>query len=123
MTLPIGFNGASQYFAVAQAKAQRKSAEAFLAATVRTVETDMAAAYVALELAFKSYTISLVKEDIARRTLELVSSQYRQGSADAIRMNQAQNDFLDARVQSVLTLHNIFIDRAQYKRAAGDALW
>ena len=123
LSLPIGFNGASQYFAVAQAKAQRKSAEASLAATVRTVETDVAAAYIALELAFKSYTISLVKEDIARRTLELVTNQYRQGSADAIRMNQAQNDFLDARVQSVLTLHNIFIDRAQYKRAAGDSLW
>ena len=123
LSLPIGFNGASQYYAVAQAKALRKSAEASLAATVRTVETDVAEAYVALELAFKSYSISLVKEDIARRTLELVSNQYRQGSADAIRMNQAQNDFLDARVQSVLTLHNIFIDRAQYKRAAGDPLW
>ncbi|MFI5349052.1 MAG: TolC family protein [Elusimicrobiota bacterium] len=123
LSLPLGFNGGSQYYAVAQAKAQRKSAESSLAATVRTVETDMAGAYVALELAFKSYTISLVKEDIARRTLDLVSNQYRQGSADAIRMNQAQNDYLDARVQSVLTLHNIFIDRAQYKRAAGDPLW
>ena len=70
-----------------------------------------------------SYTLAVAKERIAKRSLDLVSSQYQQGSADAIRMNQAQGDYLDARVQSVLTLHDIFIDRAQYKRAVGDPLW
>ena len=57
------------------------------------------------------------------KSLELVGRQYRQGAADAIRMNQAQNDYLNARVERALALHDIFIDRARYQRAVGDPLW
>jgi len=113
----------SQAYALIQAKAQRRAAEAALAARERQATTEIAQAYVSLERAMRSYEVALVKEQIAKKALDLVGSQYQQGSADAIRMNQAQGDYLDARVQSVLALHDIFIDRAQYKRAVGDPLW
>ncbi len=123
LSLPLGFNGVSQAYAVVQAKANKKAAAAGLASQERGVRSEVANAHVSLEKAMRSYTVSLVKEQIAKRALDLVSSQYRQGSADAIRMNQAQGDYLDARVQSVLALHDIFIDRAHYRRAVGDPLW
>ncbi|MDP3544091.1 MAG: TolC family protein, partial [Elusimicrobiota bacterium] len=98
-------------------------AEAARASAERTVKSEVYNAYIDLERVSSSYSVALQKEEIASKSLELVGRQYQQGAADAIRMNQAQNDYLNARVERVLALHDIFIDRARYKRAVGEPLW
>lgn len=123
LSLPGGFNVLSQAYALSQAKAKLRSARQSLEAALRQVRSDVYGAYLSLERDGAAYGFSLEKEDIARRTLDIVTAQYREGTADAIRMNQAQNDYLDARVEETLALHAIFIDRAQYKRAVGEPLW
>jgi outer membrane protein TolC len=123
LSLPFGYNGFSQAYAMIQAKAQRQSALQNVAAVERAVRQEVAGAYITLDKAIQSYAVAQLKEDIAKRALDLVTNQYAQGSADAIRMNQAQNDFLDARVSRALALHDIFIERARYTRAVGDPLY
>ncbi len=123
LSLPIGFNGLTQAWTISTARAQKRRAEAARSAVERTVKSELYNAYINLEKVSSSYTVALLKEEIAAKSLELVGRQYQQGAADAIRMNQAQNDYLNARVERALALHDIFIDRARYKRAAGDQLW
>lgn len=123
LSLPFNFNLFTQAYAYVGARSDRRRAEEGLSAALRQVRQDIYGAYISLEQATLSYGVSAQKEDIARRTFELVSGQYRQGAADAIRMNQAQTDYLNAQVERTLALHDIFINRAQYKRAAGEPLW
>ncbi len=123
LSLPIGFNGFTQGWAIASARAEKRRAEAARSAAERTVKSELYNAFINLERVSRSYSIALLKEEISAKSLELVGRQYQQGAADAIRMNQAQNDYLNARVERALALHDIFIDRARYKRAAGDPLW
>ncbi|MDD5301708.1 MAG: TolC family protein [Elusimicrobia bacterium] len=123
LSLPIGFNGFTQAWAISSARAEQRRAEAARRAAERTVKAELYTAYINLERVSSSYSVALLKEDISAKSLELVGRQYQQGAADAIRMNQAQNDYLNARVERALALHDIFIDRARYKRAVGDPLW
>lgn len=123
LSLPVGFNGFTQGWAISAARAEKRRAEASRAAAERTVKSDVYNAYIDLERVSSSYSVALQKEEIASKALELVGRQYQQGAADAIRMNQAQTDYLNARVERVLALHDIFIDRARYKRAVGEPLW
>jgi outer membrane protein TolC len=123
LTLPVGFNGFTQGWAISAANAQKRRAESASRAAERTVKSEVYGAYIDLERVSSSYSIALQKEEIAAKSLELVGRQYQQGAADAIRMNQAQNDYLNARVERALALHDIFIDRARYRRAVGEPLW
>lgn len=123
MSLPIGFNGFTQGWAISAARAEKRRAEEARRAAERTVKSELYNAFINLERVSRSYDVALQKEAIAAKALELVGRQYQQGAADAIRMNQAQNDYLNARVERALALHDIFIDRARYKRAVGDPLW
>ncbi len=123
LSLPLGFNGFTQAWALAAARAERRRAEAGVRAAERTARSDVYAAHIALERAFDSYAIAVQKEEISTRTLDLVGRQFQQGAADAIRMNQAQADLLNARVERVLALREIYINRARYRRAVGDPLW
>ncbi|MCR4294333.1 MAG: TolC family protein [Elusimicrobia bacterium] len=123
LSLPVGFNGFTQGWAISAARAEKRRAEAGRASAERTVKSEVYNAYIDLERVSSSYSVALQKEEIASKALDLVGRQYQQGAADAIRMNQAQNDYLNARVERVLALHDIFIDRARYKRAVGEPLW
>lgn len=123
LNLPIGFNGFTQAWAISSARAEKRRAEAARTAAERTVKSELYNAFINLEKVSKSYSFALLKEEISAKSLELVGRQYQQGAADAIRMNQAQNDYLNARVERALALHDIFIDRARYKRAVGEPLW
>jgi len=123
ISLPIGFNGFTQAWTLSAARAEKRRAEAARAAVERTVKSELYNAYIDLERVTRSYAFALLKEEISAKSLELVGRQYQQGAADAIRMNQAQNDYLNARVERALALHDIFIIRARYTRAVGDPLW
>jgi len=123
LSLPLGFNVFTQNWAISAARAQKRRAEAARAAAERTVKSEVYGAFINLEKVSKSLAVALLKEEIAAKSLDLVRRQYQQGGADAIRMNQAQNDYLSARVERALSLHDIFIDRARYKRAVGEPLW
>jgi outer membrane protein TolC len=123
LSLPVGFNIVAQVYAVKQAQAAKRQADEALAAAIRQVRIDLYGAYVGLEHDVESYELALKKEEIAQKTLDLVSDEYRQDTADAIRMNLAQSDLLDAQVSRTQDLHAIFTDRAQYRRATGEPLW
>jgi outer membrane protein TolC len=123
LSLPFGFNVASQVYDLMQAKAQKREAEQTLEAAIRQARSEVYGAFIDLEHDLQSYSLAVQKEGISQRTLELVGAQYREGTADAIRMNQAQTDFRDAQVARTLALHSIFTDRARYRRAVGEQLW
>ena len=123
LALPAGFNGASQWLNVSSARSQTEAAKQNLAAVTRQVISDVHSAYITLEVAFTSYRIAALTEDIARRNLDLVNEQYRQGSADVIRLAQAQLDYLTARTRRAQALFSALASRYQYRLALGEPLW
>lgn len=123
LSLPFNFNIVSQAQNYLAARADKKRAEAVLTAALRQVQQDVHSAYINLERSTLSYDISTQKEDIAQRNLKLVTDQFAQGSADSIRLAQAQTDYLDAQVERTLALNEIFINRALYLLAIGEPLW
>lgn len=123
LSLPVNFNIVSQWLSVRAAKKSRAQAEEALEAAKRSVRREAHGAHINLERATLAFAIAAQKEDIANRNLELVSNQYRQGAADAIRLAQAQLDYLDARNERTQALNDIFINRARYRLAVGDPVW
>ncbi len=123
LSLPFGFNGASQAFNYAAARAARRGARAAAELALRSARDELYAAWVNLERATITYVLAVRLEEIAQSGLEIVEAQYRQGTADALRMAQARSDLLAARVQKATALQNIFVYRAAYRRAAGVPLW
>jgi outer membrane protein TolC len=123
LTLPFGYNGATQGFNYAAARAERRRAKAAADGALRSAREELYAAWVNIERATITYGLSLRQEEIARQGLAIVEAQYRQGGADALRMAQARSDLLGARVQTATALQDIFVNRAAYRRAAGVPLW
>ena len=123
LSLPFGWNGATQGFNYAGARAERRRARAAADALLRSAGDELYAAWIGLERATAVYGLSTRQEEIAQRGLEIVEAQYRQGSADALRMAQARSDLLAARVSKATALQDIFVNRAAYRRAAGVPLW
>jgi outer membrane protein len=122
-SLPVSFNGFSQGYAYAAARAARRQARDKVDAAVRQAREDLYAAWIALESAGKVYALAVREVEIAEEGLKIVEAQYRQGSADALRMAQARTDLLTARQQRENAVQNINVGRAQYRRAAGIHLW
>jgi outer membrane protein TolC len=123
LSLPIGFNGATQGFNYAAARAAQRGAAAAADLALRSARDELYAAWVNLERATITYGLDVRLEEIAQSGLEIVEAQYRQGTADALRMADARSDLLNARVQKATALQNIFMYRAAYRRAAGVQLW
>ncbi|MCX5794509.1 MAG: TolC family protein [Elusimicrobia bacterium] len=123
LSLPSGFNGASQWLSVSAARARAAASRQSLAVATRQVRSDVHSAYIALESALATYRIASITEDIARRSFELVNEQYKQNSADAIRLSQAQLDFLTARTSRAQALFGALLIRYQYRLAIGEPLW
>lgn len=123
LSLPLGFNGVKQAYDVGAARSARRSAQAAADRTLREARDSLYSAWVALEAATKTYALAVRQEEIAARGLEIVETQYNQGSTDALRMAQARSDLLSARVQSATALQDIHLQRAAYRRAAGVPVW
>lgn len=123
LSLPFGFNAVSQGYDYAAARAERRRARAAADAALRAAREELYASWVGLERASLTYGLAARQEEIAARGLEIVETQYRQGTTDALRMAQARSDFLSARVQRATALQNIFVNRAAYRRAAGVPIW
>jgi outer membrane protein TolC len=123
-TLSItNFNVFSQLYSYAAARATRRQAQDAVDAAVRAAREDLYSSWISLESAAKVYVLAVREADIAEQGLEIVEAQYRQGSADALRMAQARTDLLTARQQVETNIQNINLYRAQYRRAAGITLW
>jgi outer membrane protein TolC len=123
LSLPFGYNGATQGFNYAGARAARRGAKAAADLALRSARDELYAAWINLERATITYGLTVRLEEIAQSGLEIVEAQYRQGGADALRMAQARSDLLTARVQKATALQDIFVNRAAYRRAAGVPLW
>ena len=123
LALPFGFNGVSQYEAVSAAGAAAKAAVHDFDVVHRQVFMEVHSAYISLDQAIAIHGIATRKEGIAQRTLQLVNQQYRSGSADVIRLGEAQLDFLNARVERAQALRDARVARAQYLLATGAPLW
>ncbi len=123
LSMPVGYNVASQIYSFVASRHDVRRLEAALDQLVRDATLEVHGAFVQLERALRSYSISTAKETISDRNLGLVTEQYRTGSADVIRMGQARLDLLNARVERAQALHEAFINRARYRLAVGDSLW
>ncbi len=123
LSMPFNYNFVSQLFSYRSASADKKRQEAALALAERSTREELHAAYISLDRAFKAYRISIQKESLSERNLGIVTEQYRQGSADVIRLAQAQLDLLNARVERAQALNDTFINRAAYRLAVGDPVW
>ena len=123
LALPFGWNGATQGFNYAGARAERRRAKAAAESALRSARDELYAAWIGLERATTTFGLAVRQEQIAQKGLEIVEAQYRQGSADALRMAQARSDLLSARVSKATALQDIFVNRAAYRRAAGVPLW
>ena len=123
LSLPFGFNGATQGFNYAGARAARRGAKAAADLALRSARDELYAAWINLERATITYGLAVRLQEIAQNGLAIVETQYRQGAADALRMAQARSDLLTARVQTATALQDIFVNRAAYRRAAGAPLW
>jgi outer membrane protein TolC len=123
LSLPFGFNGASQWLNVSAARSRSAAARQSLAVTTRQVRSEVYSAYIALESALNTYRIATLKEGIAQRSFELVNEQYKQNSADVIRLAQAQLDYLTARTERAQALFGALVSRYQYRLAIGEPIW
>ena len=123
LSLPFGFNGVVQGLDYAAARAESRRAKAAADASLRSARDELYAAWLGLRRAIETYDLASRQEEIAARGLEIVATEYRQGTADALRMAQARSDLLSARVQKATALQDIFVNRAAYRRAAGEPLW
>ena len=122
LSLPSGFNGASQWFNVSAARAQAEASRRSLAVTIRQVHSDVHSAYIALSSALETYRIATLTEGIARRSFELVNEQYKQNSANVIQLAQVQLDYLTASTQRAQALFSALVSRYQYRLAIGEPL-
>jgi outer membrane protein TolC len=123
LSLPLSFNGFTQAYAYAAARAARRQARDKVDSLVRSARNDLYAAWIGLESAASVYQLAAREVEIAEQGLAIVEAQYRQGTADALRMAQARADLLTARQQVETAVQSINVDRAGYRRAAGVPLW
>lgn len=120
LTLPNRFNLVSQAADWAAASAARRRAAQERLALVRQVRLEAVQARISLEQALAAARIAAQKADLAGRNLELVGEQYKQGSADVIRLAQAQLDYLQARTERSQAAHDAAVSRLEYRRAIGE---
>lgn len=123
LSLPSGFNLFSQAADVMAAGADVRSSAHSLAALERSVREEVYSSHIDLERALRSHAVAVRKEEISRRNLDLVLEQYRQGSADVIKLNQAQLDYLNAQTERARALFDANVQDAQYRLSIGDRLW
>ncbi len=123
VSLPFGFNAASQYMNVKAARARKRRTIGEFDELRRRVRKEVHSSHIALSRALRSYEIAALKEDISKRNLEIVKEQYRQGIANVIRLAQARQDYLEAQVERVQALNDAWVNRAQYRLATGDPLY
>lgn len=123
LSLPFGFNAASQYMNVKAARARERRTLGEFDELRRRVRQEVHSSHIALFRALRSYEIAALKEDISKRNLEIVEEQYRQGIADVIRLAEARQDYLEAQVERVQELNDAWVNRAQYRLAVGDPFW
>ncbi|MBI4346465.1 MAG: TolC family protein [Elusimicrobia bacterium] len=120
LSLPSRFNGVSQAADWAAASAARRRAAAERRAVQRQVRLEAVQARISLEQALAAARIAAQKADLAGRNLELVTEQYRQGSADSIRLGQAQLDNLQANTERGQAAHDAAVSLLEYRRAIGE---
>lgn len=123
LALPGSFNLYSQVQDVRASRADLSRAAQTLEAQRRSVREEVYQSHIELSRALRSHEIASRKEDISRQNLELVKQEYSEGSADVLRLSQAQSDFVNAQVERMQALHDVKINTARWKRAVGEPIW
>ncbi|MBI3300286.1 MAG: TolC family protein [Elusimicrobia bacterium] len=123
LSLPGSFNLYSQYNDVRASEADLRVARTSTEAQRRSLRQEVYQAHISLTRALRSLEISGRKEEISRQNLELVSEEYSQGSADVIRLSQAQTDYVSAQAERLQALHDAKIDAAGWELAIGEPIW
>ncbi|MBI4423028.1 MAG: TolC family protein [Elusimicrobia bacterium] len=123
VSLPSGYNAVTQTQGWRAAQAERDRTLAELEATRRRIRLEAVQSRIALEQAVAGIRIAGQKAELASRNLELVREQYRQGSADVIRLAQAQLDYLQARVERSQAAHDAAVSRLEHRKAVGERIW
>ena len=123
LALPSSFNLYSQIQDVRASAAELRKTMEGAEALRRQVRGEVYQSHIQLTRALRSLEISERKEDISRQNLELVKEEYSQGSADVIRLSQAQSDYVGAQAERLQAIHDAKINWARWQRATGEPLW
>jgi len=123
LSLPVGYTGASQVNAYDSARALARQAAFDRATLLRTVKQNVYFARIALDQTLDSYKIGVERERIAHDNLDIVYEQYREGSADVIRLSQARVDYLQAQTDRLTFLHDTQLNWLLYRQAMGEPIW
>lgn len=123
LSLPSSFNVYSQAKDVEAARARWRRSRHDHEALRRSIREEVYESYLGLLRAVRSYQISVRKEEISRQNLDLVYEQYEQGSADVIRLSQAQLDYVNARTERMRAFHDASLGRAAYLQSIGEPIW
>ncbi|MBI3554381.1 MAG: TolC family protein [Elusimicrobia bacterium] len=123
LSLPVGYTVATQAEAYIAARAAARQAAFERAALLRTVRENVYFTRIDLDQTLMSYEVGLQRERIAKSNLDIVLEQYRQGSADVIRLAQARADYLQAQTERLTLLHDTQLRWLQFRQATGEPLW
>ncbi len=123
LALPGSFNLYSQLQDVRASSADLRRAHESAESLRRSVRQEVYEAHIGLTRALRSYEISQRKEEISRQNLDIGREEYSQGSADVIRLSQAQSDFVNAQAERLTALHDAKINTVRWKRAIGEPIW
>lgn len=123
LALPGSFNFYSQWNDVRASTADLSKARQTAESRRRSVRQEVYQAHIELTRALRSWEISGRKQDISRQNLDLVSEEYSQGSADVIRLSEAQSDYVNAQAERLQALHDAKINTARWKLAIGEPIW
>lgn len=123
LALPSSFNLYSQLQDVRASAAELRKTLEGAESLRRQVRGEVYQSHIELTRALRSLEISERKEDISRQNLELVKEEYSQGSADVIRLSQAQSDYVGAQAERLQAIHDAKINWARWQRAIGEPLW
>ncbi|MFH1723604.1 MAG: TolC family protein [Elusimicrobiota bacterium] len=123
LALPGAFNVYSQAQDLMAARADWRSSRQTRESLRRQIREEAYRAHIELLRALRTNEIAMRKEDISRQNLEIVKEQYSQGSADVIRLSEAQSDHVNAQVERVQAFHDTNLNYARYLVAIGEPIW
>lgn len=96
-----------------------RAQEANVEKVKRSVEGEVADAYLALERNQQVHDIARDQVSAARDDLKIVSERYRNGAASFLEVVDAEANLLNVQLAAIQSLYNFHIARFQLKRAAG----
>lgn len=116
------YNGGSRRNAVKEAKALVAQNEQILESMWINVVQEVRNAFNTYKQREEQYFILKETEELQRKNRDLVEIEYRAGSAELTRLNEAQRDLVQAETEKISALINVYNAKAQLEAAIASSL-